>query len=76
MAHRVTAVVYDQRLAKEMGEELYLPDVFMFEVAQWYEALDMITIEWAKRYPSMSRTYGVDDLEIRSITIMKLPDEG
>lgn len=74
--HKVTAVVFSPRMAAHFIESIKTEatQLYEFEVAQWYDAFDTLIREIEKRQPASSRTYGVEDLEIKAITIMKVPD--
>jgi hypothetical protein len=73
MTHRVTAVVHDPEQERVLGVK-YVPELFVFETSMWYEAFDILTGLWIERHPPLNVGYGLDDLEIRSISMVKVED--
>jgi len=72
MAYRVTAVVFDPE--QKRVESDYAGEIFQFEVSTWYLAFDRLLAEWTARHPLLVRTYGVEDLEIRTMAMIKKDD--
>lgn len=70
--HRVTAVVFNPELKRV--ESTYKGEIIEFEVAHWYLAMDRLVDEWRAMHPTLFAAYGVDELEIRAMTMMRIAD--
>lgn len=70
--HKVTAVVFDPQVKRVDPD--YVGEIFEIEVERWHEAIDQLLNEWQTRHPMPYRVYGVDDLHIRAMSIMKIDD--
>lgn len=70
--HRVTAVVFDPELKRV--EASYKGEIVEFTVPNWYMAFDKLIDEWKARHPSLYAAYGIDDIEVRAITMIRLGD--
>jgi hypothetical protein len=66
VTHKVIAVVVDPTVVEPH-------QVFEFEANQWYEALDLLCTLWLSRFPAR-RPKGVDHLEIRAMSMIKIED--
>ena len=71
--HRVTAVVSHPEITRVIPD--HPGELIVYDVHTWYYALDQLVEEWKVRHPTIYASHGADDLEVRSIAMMKMPEE-